>query len=878
MSTRKLIRAVQQLSQQISRLAREIPKSFMSWLLRSLLTIARPPFARAGFVLPTTILLLLVVSLTVGSIALRTYNRTAEAASERQQRVIYNAATPAIDRAKAKLEYLFGDDDPRLPEGTPRENQLLGMMLNPRDGVTIGGLEIPHHPADRPNVDPYTFPGETRINLNAGNEAGARYTGLDNAWTFRTDTDGDGALDATVAYSILFQTPTDQTELRNSSRTAIAARANSLLQVRNAPLSNTSQANASCQRNIDPNEIDNSAGSGWTKDEASGANVLRKNFQVDAYVLPDDPAKTAVSTLEFFQDRKSISKAFGAWFRNDLEIFPGPQFNWNGSMHTEGSLVVGKPFTGTFTSFLISSPDSCLFSKENSEITVGNFTTEDANNGRNGGRRFMGQVINGTVRDDNFDGNSIFHLLNTDTNRQIADGDDVALNAERDSVNNLKPSDYTLDPVVLQTEGNSVARGVQDPQQNALWLNRGISFVQKDRIFAQKEDAPNVDDSYRADNRWGPKPNYRANGRVYDVAQIGETIGNLDDLIKDEPIIGAEVGVDGYWERRARLQGLRLIVGQRLELGNAFGWNFGSTGGTVATSLIREPLRPWLQCSSNNSSACNQARQRRSLYDNLAAVQATAVYHASNTVGDRDRPLACLATTVHPGTSYTLERSATFENLKYDLSYPDGGSNFNTAGMPATIYSDFFRGRGTNGWEYNAPPLANLQNAGTPLRKAMRNLANYAGDPDGGAPSFMPTNTREVHPFPSLAMWGDFSMLRRVLNSLEGGASYASLSPADKTTLHTAACTLGMLAHNIDYLNKYTPATGLDTLGSLSKRLSTPAPPRLVFPQLLKLKIQLVHPVSRCLPIANLKMCLRHWKNGAIAFLELAVIPGTSTS
>ncbi|MBD2091369.1 hypothetical protein H6F67_16095 [Microcoleus sp. FACHB-1515] len=799
MSTRKLIQAVRQLSQQIGRLARSTPKKLMSWLLRGLLAIGRPRFAKAGFVLPTTILLLLVVSLTVGSISLRTFNRTSEAANERQQDVIYNAATPAIDRAKAKLEFLFDvNQDPRYPGGIPRENQLLGMMLNPPGGIEIEGLRVAEYRPD--GNDPYTFPDERRLTYNGR---------VANVWTFPADTNGDGTNDATIAYSILMETPDDLKELQNSSPEAIAQRANAL-QVRNGPLSNTTQASSSCARGGS-----NRAESGWSPDPNAGNTIIRKNFQVDAFVLPNDVANTAVSTLEFFQDRKvNRGNKWGAWFRNDLEIFPGPAFNWNGAMHTEGSLIVGKPSPQDdrlVTSYLISAPASCLYSKSASEVTFGEFSDADlrSNPAANNGQVYYGHAISGGIgrggaEDSNsFGGESLFHMHRGDGDAApfIQRNQGVVFDEGTDSVvNEDRPTDYTLDPVVLLTEGVSKTRSeIQDSRIDPAW--DGGSFKQNGRIFAQGETAPYVDDSYRADNRLGPKPQYKG-------VPIGGVIGaNIDpsrgDLIQNTPPAGAgegEVGLDGYWERRARAQGLRLIVGQRLELGNAFGWNFGQPPN--GNELDNEPLRPWLRCSPNNDGKCNQARQRRSLYDNLAAVQATAVYHASSASSDNDTPLACLATTVHPGTAYTLERSATFENLRqYDLF---GGSAFASAPSNISLINgDFFRGRGTNGWEYEAPNIAALRNPNSPLRLAMQNLARYAGDPKGGTPSFTPvTNDGAVHPYPSMAMWGDFSILRRIL---ESGTSYDALSPADKTTMHTAACTLGMLAYNINYLLAYKP-------------------------------------------------------------------------
>ena len=116
---------------------------------------------QAGFILPTVVLLLLVVSLTVGSITLRTFTRTSQAIGDRQQQIIYNAATPAIDRARAKLEYLFNQDE-RLPSGVPGEDTLFAMMANdtaPFSAATKGG-----NPAN-----PYLFDDETALDItNSG--------------------------------------------------------------------------------------------------------------------------------------------------------------------------------------------------------------------------------------------------------------------------------------------------------------------------------------------------------------------------------------------------------------------------------------------------------------------------------------------------------------------------------------------------------------------------------------------------------------------------------------------------------------------------------------------------------------------------------------
>ncbi|NJO66708.1 MAG: hypothetical protein HC832_04240, partial [Leptolyngbyaceae cyanobacterium RM1_405_57] len=734
---------------------------------------------------------------------------------DRQQRVIYNAATPAIDRARAKLEFLFDPQkDPRFPGGIPGEGRLLGMLLN--DGNTVQAF-LPN------GQDPYTIPGETRLDTN---EDGT----VDNAWSYRVDTNEDGEEDATVAYSILFQIPATATNpaddelprLTDSTDAAIAARADKL-QVRRGPLSSVDQLNNACRRQA-ANTLPEA---GWIPDGVNTA-TLRKNFQIDAFVLPDDPTGT-VTTLEFYQDRQvDRGNKWGAWFRNDLEIFPGARFNWNGAMHTEGSLIVGKPQPGAdqiYTSYLISSPFSCLYTKDASEVSVASIAADP-------GQvipAFTGQVISGMTGTNRNDGESRFHLFNGAGAAPIAgNNDDTELTPDTDSIGANSggggPADFALDPVALLTRGVSQARNADsEAPQDPGWEE--TQFFQKGRILNKFEQAPYLDDSFRADNRYGPKPRYD-NKKLPDGISIGADItGNLmigddlpdDRLINDDPAIATDatsVGLDGYWERRARAEGVRLVVGQRLELGNPYPETLGGYANSVSNNRLprRDPLRPWRTCTPNihGDTRCNEARQRRTLIDNLAAVQPTAVYHYANPgTGGSDFPLACLATTAHPGTSVTLDRSTTFEDLalaaRGNLPAP-----YNTS----LAVSDFFSGRGTNGWEYEPPAAAGFPSA--ELTKALSNLANFAGDPNGGAPSFPPVQDSTVHPYPSMAMWGDFSMLRRILDS---GVAYANLSPADKTTMHTAACALGMLAYNMNYLSGYNYNNPNPNLNALAVKI-----------------------------------------------------------
>jgi hypothetical protein len=786
-------------------------KRLVRWIMRVVLLLGRrPASAKAGFVLPTTVLLLLVVTLTVGAIGYRTYTRTQQTSGERLQRVIANAATPAIDRARAKIEFLFDPNRDSRAGGVPSQAYLLGMMLN--DGQTRNNLTVPRFPSTPTAPDPYTFASTTPPDITKGDEVRIDINGdgqKDNAWKYRADLDGDGRQDATVLYSIIMTAPQktvafpndSPTMLMDSTATGVSTRAQKL-QVRNAPLSNANSVNPACVRgNSGGATLLN--GDGWFPDPVNQSK-LRKNFQVNAYVVKDN--NNTVSTLEFQQDREATQGfKWGAWFRNDLEIFPGAPLRWNGAMHTEGNFIVGSD--KNVMAYMISSPKSCLYDKTSSEITTAKIVNA------NDIPTFEGQFITGTVRDNRYDGTALIDLWNG----QNANPINREMTQDNDSVDprSVSPIDFTLEPVVLQTQDRSVARSLSGSATNpgayvdTRWPATPFATNDTRRMYGQKQPTPYVDDLYRADNRYGPKARMKRENIPIPGA-IGTPIPASEvELVRDDPASDSDsesVGLDGYWERRARREGLRLIVGQRLELGDPAGWggptdDAGKGVGGASIGPDTEPLRPAKACSGTR---CNEKRQRRALWDNLAAVQATAIYHANtaSTVPDRsiDYPLACMATTVHPGTAGTLARSASFSDLTMGLSIP---------GYPTgTVISDFFHGLGTNGWEYAPPSLSQFTNPNSKLITALTNLANYAGDENGGAPSFTPVQDDSgssadaaVHPYPSMAMWGDFSKLRRVLRLLRSGG-YSSLSPADKTTLHTAGCTIGMLAYNLDYLEK----------------------------------------------------------------------------
>ena len=148
----------------------------------------------------------------------------------------------------------------------------------------------------------------------------------------------------------------------------------------NGPIIDSNFNNAACQPRFDSDSEETTASDtfvqGWFQVGGGDAN-LKKNIQVYAVSVPNsvlnngNGGNPVISTAQYQQDRTfSRANLFGAWFRTDIEINPAGIFNWNGAIHTEGSLYVNG--RGPFNGQLISQPQSCFFNpKLNSDITVG---------------------------------------------------------------------------------------------------------------------------------------------------------------------------------------------------------------------------------------------------------------------------------------------------------------------------------------------------------------------------------------------------------------------------------------------------------------------------------------------------------------------------
>ncbi|PZO33223.1 MAG: hypothetical protein DCF17_22255 [Shackletoniella antarctica] len=669
--------------------------------------------ARSGFVLPTTVLLVLMVVLTATALTYRSFTRSDMAISQREQQAIANAATPALDRARAKIEFLFNKDN-RLSSGLPTGDFLASMMLTevlPGTGLT----PIPG--------DPFTLPGETRLDINRDGTP-------DNAWSFVSDNNNE-----IITYSILVEDEARGNAAINVQSPLSQAKADALV-TRTGPLA-TTEATTGCSNAR--------AEKGWQVVSDGTSSALQKNFQVNVFVPNANNANRTVESFEFQQSRiADRGNKWAAWFRYDLEIFAGRSFNINGAMHADSNLMVrGGPSetNADFTAFMISSHNSCVYGKEASEITVGASREGSTEN-------FQGQIVKGVTTDSAYGGRkATFHTWVSDDEAPIVD--DRELKDDNDSVKDKGvkgsvPADVAVNPLVLFTQDRRVPTNASTWTRDAAWDANPIRT--EGRIFNKSVDKPFVDDFFRADNRWGPKPRYSDTDATLDLTQNGLTSG-ANIASANTLLTGDTDGLDGYWERQAVAYGLRLVMGQRLELGNPREWNFNPATNAIGQDRLYPPdAMPTVVTGAMptvvTKVGANEFRQKRALRDNLAAVQGMVVYHYGLPSGG-EFPAACMAMTAHPGTTQSIIESRTFGNW-----------------LSGDIRTSFLTGKGTNGWEFGFNPSFATEGGfetaynlnSSPLKKALSNVAYFAGDLLGGAPSFPPEQDSFVHPYPYLSM------------------------------------------------------------------------------------------------------------------------------
>jgi hypothetical protein len=268
------------------------------------------------------------------------------------------AATPGIDRARAKIQGLL--DDPTLPRTTPSDTALYTALKNNK----------------------YTFGDETRLKIAKdfnGTSGIQTNTVLEQdetsntSWRFPVDTDNNGKYDSYTVYTINFRSPT------RDSTTGKFNRDRSPLDARTPPMDNGA-IGGQCEAALGTT-ASLVGDSGWYK----SGGVLKKSFFVFVANVPITDAtglgtnyekyvgNKGFSALEFQQDISRIPISNNAvWFEDDIDVSLSTDFRLNGRVFTNSNLLVrGVDTTNQVAFYQISSPKSCYYQAENSKMIVG---------------------------------------------------------------------------------------------------------------------------------------------------------------------------------------------------------------------------------------------------------------------------------------------------------------------------------------------------------------------------------------------------------------------------------------------------------------------------------------------------------------------------
>ncbi|MBW4610697.1 MAG: hormogonium polysaccharide biosynthesis protein HpsA [Hassallia sp. WJT32-NPBG1] len=343
-SKRQLVKAIKILSRRFSKFSKKyltvINKS-SNWLLRTLfITRRRRESANAGFVLPTVAMVALVVVLLTTAILLRSFDRSKNATNVRVNEVVLNAATPAIDRAKAKLNKLF--QDPQLPRATPTDTALEG---------TLNG-----------SINEYTFGDETQLQLTQGSDT------IRTAWLYPVDTDNNGKFDSYTIYGVYFKNP--------PAIKGKFTRARNPLEARTPPMIG-GNVGSDCGDTLGTSAT-LVGGTGWF----NIAGKLKKSFFVYTATVPITSNKTGnyeaykgnkgFSAIEYQQDRVQLPLVNNAVvYEDDIALAPGTNFNLNGRIFTNSNFITGGVNRAAVTLYQVSSIYSCFYEDDNAKIIIG---------------------------------------------------------------------------------------------------------------------------------------------------------------------------------------------------------------------------------------------------------------------------------------------------------------------------------------------------------------------------------------------------------------------------------------------------------------------------------------------------------------------------
>lgn len=319
-------------------------------ILRTLfVTKKRRSATNAGFVLPTVAMVAIVVILLTTAILFRSFERAKNASNVRVNEAALNAAAPALDRARAKINKLF--QDPRLPRATPTDDALYSTL--------------------KTNINEYSFGDETQLELKLTQTSTEENEKLKTAWMYPIDTDNNGKFDSYTLYGIYFKNP----PVNNGQYT----RARNTLEARTPPMT-VGTVSGNCGDGQDTSAA--LVGStGWFRN----GTKLKKAFFVYTASVPitSQPTDTTnyeikkgnqgFSALELQQDRVQLPLVNNAVvYEDDLGLSPGPAFRLNGRIFVNSNFITGIPTGGDgIRLYQVSANASCFYDPDNAKIVVG---------------------------------------------------------------------------------------------------------------------------------------------------------------------------------------------------------------------------------------------------------------------------------------------------------------------------------------------------------------------------------------------------------------------------------------------------------------------------------------------------------------------------
>ncbi|MBD2485432.1 hypothetical protein H6G57_25960 [Planktothrix sp. FACHB-1365] len=347
----------------------------MRSLLRGWIRINRHDrYGRAGFVLPTVTMVLLVVVLLTITIMFRSMDRAKMAQYRRVDEQVLQAATPALDRAREKIKYLLSGNDKSLPRETPSDNEL-NRALND-DFYNLGDEQRLQIQYDVDGVAGITVKNGTNFKPLEDQDA------IQTAWRFPVDTNNDGKFDSFTYYGIFFRKPgTDRT--RNP------------LDARTPPMTLSSDVSLECQAILSSGGTSTLVDdSGWsrtdgnlkkaffvytttvpiTEADINGSNLI-KNSQ-NELVFPANKylqfqGTPSFSALEYQVDVSRVPLTNNAVvYEDDLIITPGSGFNLNGRIFTNSNLIASPFVNDDFKLYQVSGINSCFYREENGKVIV----------------------------------------------------------------------------------------------------------------------------------------------------------------------------------------------------------------------------------------------------------------------------------------------------------------------------------------------------------------------------------------------------------------------------------------------------------------------------------------------------------------------------